>query len=64
MRTRPYHSINFVCNPRICAGRLLVYINIIQMMCARSAEREYPSGQQARVRLARHWFDSWYLHGK
>ena len=32
--------------------------------CARSSEREYPGGQRARVRLGRHWFDSWYLHGK
>ena len=34
------------------------------IMCARTAEREYPSGQRARGRLGRHWFDSWYLHGK
>ena len=34
------------------------------MICAHPAEREYPSGQRAWVRLGNHLFDSWHLHGK
>ena len=48
MRTRPYHSINFVCNPRICAGRLLVSI-IFRLVVVVS--RRGPGGS-ARVRIA------------
>ena len=47
MRTRPYHSINFVCNPRICAGRLLVSI-ILRLVVV---SRRGPGGG-ARVRIA------------
>ena len=36
----------------------------MQMISARPAEREYSSGQCVGVRLGKHWFDSWYLHGK
>ena len=45
---RPYHFINFVCNPRICAGRLLVSI-IFRMVVVVS--RRGPGGG-ARVRIA------------
>ena len=48
MRTRPYHSMNFVCNPRICAGRLLVSI-IFRLVVVVS--RRGPGGG-ARVRIA------------
>ena len=42
------------------AGTAPAWINrgIIQMICARSAEREYPSGQRAGERVGKHWFDS------
>ena len=49
MRTRPYHSINFVCNPRICAGRLLV--SIIFRLVVVVVSGRGPGGG-ARVRLA------------
>ena len=48
MRTRPYHFINFVCNPRICAGRLLVSI-IFRLVVVVSRRRP---GGGARVRIA------------
>ena len=50
MRTRPYHSINFVCNPRICAGRLLVSINF-RLVVVVVVSRRGPGGG-ARVRIA------------
>ena len=38
--------------------RVLSLIYIIQMICSRSAEREYPSGQRAGVRLGNPGFNS------
>ena len=41
-----------------------IYIYIIQMTCSHSADREYPSGQRAGLRLGKHGFDSGTCTGR
>ena len=59
-----YYFLNFP--PPYAVLSIIIYFTFtltLYRLCARSAERQYPSGERARVRLGRHWFDSWYLHG-